>query len=578
MERRFMKNSKMGIKGKLLLLVGGAVGVFAIMTLFSIITAIDLRSQIEILGLQRIPLSEALGDIRTGSNAVPRFMWLSLAQAPGSPERSRSLEQVTDYWETWKKSVDHTSNYHISDEAKQKVTEIRELMPKLSEVIEQGKSALARGTKEQDMAAKDILMTRMPPLAVKLTTLVKDLSKIVESRNNAFVADAQTQVTRAITMLVVLTLAFGFALTVFGYFFATKLAKQLLGITESVAEASHQVSAASSQLSNAAEQLSSASQEQAAATEQTSASLTEISGMVEANVQGAEMANEFARDVHSISEVTKKSMEDLKSAMGEIFESNGRIEQLVKVIEEIGEKTEVIDDIVFKTQLLSFNASVEAERAGEHGRGFAVVAQEVGNLAQMSGKAATEIANIVKHSIKEATSVATENKSRVQKGESLAGETGSKMSRVLESLANILEATNKIVAASKEQSQGIGQITTSVDGLNQSTQEIASTAEESASASEELAGQAQSLLSLVQDLRGLVTGDGRDERSSIDIASTRFNEKRDGSKNLLSMSDHQRKSVAKAQVKPRATSNNTTAPSKKAAGSDLNGNDEWEKL
>ena len=50
---------------------------------------------------------------------------------------------------------------------------------------------------------------------------------------------------------------------------------------------------------------------------------------------------------------------------------------------------------MFKTQLLSFNASIEAARAGQHGRGFAVVAEEVGHLAQTSGKAAEEIRNLL---------------------------------------------------------------------------------------------------------------------------------------------------------------------------------------
>ncbi|RYZ87541.1 MAG: hypothetical protein EOP04_11470 [Proteobacteria bacterium] len=48
----------------------------------------------------------------------------------------------------------------------------------------------------------------------------------------------------------------------------------------------------------------------------------------------------------------------------------------------------IINEIVFKTQLLSINASIEA---GQHGKGFAVPAGEVGNLAQMSGNAAKEI-------------------------------------------------------------------------------------------------------------------------------------------------------------------------------------------
>jgi len=203
--------------------------------------------------------------------------------------------------------------------------------------------------------------------------------------------------------------------------------------------------------------------------ENISAALAEITGMIEANVRSAENVNTVAGEVHGVSESTRHVMEELTSAMQNILESNERIEKLVKIIEQVAEKTEVIDDIVFKTQLLSFNASVEAERAGEHGRGFAVVAQEVGNLAQMSGIAATEIATIVKNSIREADQVAAENKARVEKGGDLVAQTRDKTSGVLNRITEILHATDQIVAASKEQSQGISEITKSINLLSQSS-------------------------------------------------------------------------------------------------------------
>jgi methyl-accepting chemotaxis protein len=203
--------------------------------------------------------------------------------------------------------------------------------------------------------------------------------------------------------------------------------------------------------------------------ENISAALAEITGMVEANVRSAENVNSVAGEVHGVSESTRHVMEELTSAMQNILESNERIEKLVKIIEQVAEKTEVIDDIVFKTQLLSFNASVEAERAGDHGRGFAVVAQEVGNLAQMSGVAATEIASIVKNSIREADQVAAENKSRVERGGDLVAQTRDKTSGVLNRITEILHATDQIVAASREQSQGISEITKSINMLSQSS-------------------------------------------------------------------------------------------------------------
>lgn len=568
-----MRASKMGIKGQFMVLIGGALTSLLILAFISNRAILSMESQIKILGLQRIPISENLGEIRASANAVPRFMWLSLAQSPGSSDRNQSIEKVSEYWDLWQKSIKDLSSYPMVEKAKQKTSEMQELMPEFKNIIDEGKKMLHQG---QDLLAKDLLMKKMPPVAIKLTALVREISQIVEARNKEMIEESQREANQAQFFLLMGILILGGSLSLVGYIFSSRLSKQLfdiIEITNSVSEASFQVSSASAQLSNAANQLSSISQNQASATEQTSASLTEISGMIESNVEGSEKANELTRDVYSVSEDTKKSMEELTVAMKFILESNGRIEQLVKVIEEIGEKTEVIDDIVFKTQLLSFNASVEAERAGEHGRGFAVVAQEVGNLAQMSGKAATEIASIVKQSIKEASSIATENKSRVEKGGELASETGEKMGKALTGLSNILEATSKIVAASKEQSQGVGQISTSVDGINQSTQEIASTSEESASASEELLGQAQSLLSLVSNLRKIVTGNSEDqELESNKKIKPKMGNSFESPANVVALSERTK----------RPLHSKALPLTKKAVGSDLSskdsGNDEWEKL
>ncbi|MHA0111674.1 methyl-accepting chemotaxis protein, partial [Klebsiella pneumoniae] len=79
-------------------------------------------------------------------------------------------------------------------------------------------------------------------------------------------------------------------------------------------------------------------------------------------------------------------------------DANSQLQSISNIIGEISAKTNIINDIVFKTQLLSFNASIEAARAGQHGRGFAVVAEEVGNLAQMSGNAAKEIRALLEDS------------------------------------------------------------------------------------------------------------------------------------------------------------------------------------
>lgn len=291
-----------------------------------------------------------------------------------------------------------------------------------------------------------------------------------------------------------------------GILLARNLSKDLTYIADSIDHSSSQVSQASYGLSRSAESLSTAVQQQASTIEETSTSLSALVSNVKNNAEIAKNSSENARIVQQISQEATQFMSHLSEAMSSILDSNKRIEMLVKIIEEIAGKTEIIDDIVFKTQLLSFNASVEAERAGEQGRGFAVVAQEVGNLAQMSGQAASEISKIVKNSIREAESVSKENRDRVEKGSELAKDTKNKIERVSSMISEILESVNSISATSSEQSHGLSEINLAVENLSKATQDTAKNSEDAASASTELSGQSNSMQELVSKLRFLLTG------------------------------------------------------------------------
>lgn len=503
-----------GLKQKLFSIVFFGVAIFFGISYFSYSRIDDLNNSVSVLGHKRIPITDTLGNVKSMGHAIPRFMWLAHALENNPEGRKGALNKLNSAIDTMNTEMNKLSGFDLVPEVKAKVGELEGDVKKLTESLPKGISYLEANDVEKDKLAKEYLIREMPPVALKITQSIIEIDDMIGKVNETTISKTDSEARNAKSALMWVSLVASMALICFGGLLALQLARQLAQVTDEVATGSSQVAAASEQLSRSSESLSSASQEQASSIEETSASLTEIMGMVEANVKTAESSNDTANKVHAMTEETRRYMEDLASAMSGILESNSRIEKLVKVIEEIGEKTEVIDDIVFKTQLLSFNASVEAERAGEHGRGFAVVAQEVGNLAQMSGKAATEIASIVKNSIKEAVSVAQENKTKVEKGGELAVETKNKMVEVSRSIMDILDGTNRIVTASKEQSTGINQITLSVENLNKATQETASTAEESSSASEELSSQAETMKSLVGELRKIITGHTDEDESS----------------------------------------------------------------
>lgn len=313
----------------------------------------------------------------------------------------------------------------------------------------------------------------------------------------------QTKIIRSTYLIFAIISFFSLGLA---FLFSNYLSSSIFQITGKVSISSEKVSMASRELSRSSKELSEASQSQASAILESSASIDEITKIIEANVDSSEGANHKAVDIQRSATETQIAVAELTEAMSNILDSNNKISELVSIIEEIGVKTEIIDEIVFNTQLLSFNASVEAERAGESGRGFAVVAQEVGNLAKLSGKSAAEISNIVKTSIKHAEMVAADNKERVDKGGVLVAKTKEKMNEVLKNINEIYFSTEQIAHASRDQSIGMAEISTNVQNISMITARTASIAEVAANSSTELDSQSEQLLMLVKQLQKLVAG------------------------------------------------------------------------
>lgn len=289
-------------------------------------------------------------------------------------------------------------------------------------------------------------------------------------------------------------------------FVKVQISKPILRLSQTLNDISAKVLKTSYGVSNAGMKLAEVTSEQASSIEETSASLEELTGMVGNNVKSAEESNSVSNQVREVTVKGNAAMEELIRSMDDIIANNENIQKFSDVIAQIADKTQIIDDIVFQTKLLSFNASVEAERAGEHGRGFAVVAQEVGNLAQMSGKAALEISAIVKDSISKAHETAEENRKRVEVGSKLVRSTAELLKEIESKTKLVSDAANQILKASKEQEIGIKQINEAVGVLDKAIQVNSSNSHESADNSRMLSDLVRSLDSSIGDLVLLVTG------------------------------------------------------------------------
>lgn len=315
---------------------------------------------------------------------------------------------------------------------------------------------------------------------------------------------------------------------VLSFFIIQGLVRSMSRVMHSIQQSSNELLSVASQSADSALSLGEGATQQSSSLQQTLASVEEISAMAAQNSASAssvsqavelnqEATNEGAESVRAM----VSSIQEIKLTTDEILEqmegSNKEFGEIVKIISMIDSKTRVINDIVFQTKLLSFNASVEAARAGEHGRGFAVVAEEVGNLAQMSGSAAKEITNMLSASIAKVNEIVQMTsqkidqlvevgKDKIASGESKAVACLKALDKISQNAEHVRKLVGEITSASKEQSQGVGEIGKSMTELDQIAQKNSKSAVEVSAQAEQLRLQSTSLSESVRGLAEIING------------------------------------------------------------------------
>lgn len=347
--------------------------------------------------------------------------------------------------------------------------------------------------------------------------------------------NAEKSASEGFSFLLLLS-SFGISFNIIGgIFFARYLSNALVSIVSRLNREATDVTSAAQAISSTSDQISGGATEQAASLEETAASMNEITAMVANSASSAKISRSVAGESHRAAVEGEKVMDQLRASIGEIDkanesimtevdQSNRQIGEIVTIIETIRDRTKVINDIVFQTKLLSFNASVEAARAGDQGKGFAVVAEEVGKLAQMSGDAAREIASLLTESVDKVRSTVSQSQERVgglissgsekiRAAVTVAGRGTEVLQNIVTNVTKMESHITEIANAADEQSKGISEVNTAISQLDNVTQLNSSAAEESAASAESLKEQALELYRIIGELNQVIRGEGASAQS-----------------------------------------------------------------
>jgi methyl-accepting chemotaxis protein WspA len=206
-------------------------------------------------------------------------------------------------------------------------------------------------------------------------------------------------------------------------------------------------------------------QEQGSATMEVAAAVNEISAT-------SQELSRTMRDVHGsavhaaeLATNGQDALTEMHTAMTTLAGSTSSISSRLSVISErannINLAVSTITKVADQTNLLSINAAIEAEKAGEAGRGFLVVAREIRRLADQTAVATLEIDRIVKEmqqSVSAGVMEMDKFNEQVRRGVDEVGKIEEKLGEVIHAVKDLLPRFEQVNEAMSAQTQGADQI------------------------------------------------------------------------------------------------------------------------
>ncbi|MDZ8090589.1 MAG: CHASE3 domain-containing protein [Nostoc sp. DedQUE05] len=161
-----------------------------------------------------------------------------------------------------------------------------------------------------------------------------------------------------------------------------------------------QVTTSATQIAASGKQLEATISEQVASTNEVTATAKEIAATSRELVNTMEQVATTSQITTTAASTSQKDLVRMEATMRQLVEATNAIAARLGVISEkannINNIVVTITKVADQTNLLSLNAAIEAEKAGEYGLGFAVVAREIRRLADQTAVATLDIEQMVK--------------------------------------------------------------------------------------------------------------------------------------------------------------------------------------
>jgi methyl-accepting chemotaxis protein WspA len=264
-----------------------------------------------------------------------------------------------------------------------------------------------------------------------------------------------------------------------------KMTKNLNNLIRQVQQSGIQVTSSATQIAASGKQLESSITEQVASTNQVTVAAKEISATSRELVKTVEEVAAMSQTTTVSASNSQQDLLQMEKTMRQLMEATNSIAGRLGVISEkannINNIIVTITKVADQTNLLSLNAAIEAEKAGEYGLGFAVVAREIRRLADQTAVATIDIEQMVKQMQSSvSTGVMEMDKFAAEVGKSVedVANISSQIGQIIEQVQDLTPRFDTVSQGMEGQSQGAIQISDAMSQLSNNSMQTASSLRE----------------------------------------------------------------------------------------------------
>jgi methyl-accepting chemotaxis protein len=256
------------------------------------------------------------------------------------------------------------------------------------------------------------------------------------------------------------------------------MTKNLNSLIGQVQRSGIQVTSSSTELAATAKEQETIMSNQVASTDRVVKSVERIFHVASELVETVKKVASTSEETAGFANRSQKDLARMEDAIHHMEDASksisGRLESINEKAENITNVVDTITRVADQTNLLSLNAAIEAEKAGEYGRGFNVVAREIRRLADQTAVATLDIEQMVRE-MQSAVSTGVMEMDKfiaeVRRSAEDVGKISSQLASIIERVQTLSPRFEEVNIAVGHQSEDASTISESMTNLGEELQE-----------------------------------------------------------------------------------------------------------